>query len=185
MLNASDYIATFASILFGLAVTDVAYSFHRLLTARRRVRFHWLPLLVAAWVTLNLISTWWGYFGAFARSDTSVAGFLPFAVSMIFLVLIAAAVLPDDVPEKLDLEEFYFDQHRYFWGMFVIYLGWIALREWLVRPDEVNYGMLVAMVPTVVAMGILAWTRRKWVHSVLVPLIVAKAVWLWLPWRLT
>ena len=185
MLDAAGYMATFASILFGLAVADVAYSFHRLLTARRHVRFHWLPLTVAAWVTLNLVSAWWGYFPAFTRQDTSVAGFLPFVVSMIFLVLIAAAVLPDEVPEKLDLEQFYFDQHRYFWGMFSIYLGWIVLREFLVRPDHVDYRMLAWMVPTVAMMIAMAWTRRKWVHSILVPLIVAKAASTWLPWSLT
>lgn len=180
MSDTSGYIATFASILFGLAVTDVAYSFHRLIRARERVRFHWLPLMVAAFVEMVLIATWWGYYYAFDRPDTTVQGFVPFAVSMLFLVLIAAASLPDDVPEKLDLEQFYFAQHRYFWGLFAAYVSWILFRD-IVFLRVASVMNMLWPIASLAALLALAWTPRKWVHVLLVPLIFARQLWIWLP----
>jgi hypothetical protein len=56
-MTASEYVAAFASIILALAVTDLATSMHRLLRARKRVRWHWLPLAVALLILLASSST--------------------------------------------------------------------------------------------------------------------------------
>jgi hypothetical protein len=46
--------------------------------------------------------------------------FLPFAMSLVFMYLSAAATLPDEVPaEGLDLRTFYFNNRAHYWGLVV------------------------------------------------------------------
>ena len=106
-----------------------------------------------------------------------------FVVSMMFLVMLAAACLPDEIPEHLDLETFYFDQHRYFWGLWGTYLGWILVRDGLIM-RVLDPRALTFILPSLLVMLLLAWTRRKWVHVLLVPALFVRSLWMWMPWQL-
>ena len=45
-MTVSEYVMVFNSIIVGLAVADVLFSFHRLLRARARVKWFWItPVL--------------------------------------------------------------------------------------------------------------------------------------------
>ena len=46
-MTAGEYVSAFASIILALAITDLATSMHRLMRARGRVRWDWIPLAVA------------------------------------------------------------------------------------------------------------------------------------------
>ena len=51
-----EYLAAFITIILAIAFSDMATSLHRLLGARRRIEWHPLPLLVALFVLLTLIT---------------------------------------------------------------------------------------------------------------------------------
>jgi H+/Cl- antiporter ClcA len=58
-LSPFEYLLALVSILIGLAVADLSSSLHRLLRARRRVRWDWLPLAGAFLVILLILEFWW------------------------------------------------------------------------------------------------------------------------------
>ena len=118
-----EYIIPLVSVLVGLAIADLLVSFNRLLRARDRVKWDWLPLLTALMAILAVLDIWWMFYSqqesTFYRA---LAGFLPLAAQFVLLFLINAAALPDDVPEEgMDLKKFYEDNSPYFWSLFVIY----------------------------------------------------------------
>ncbi len=118
-----EYIIPLVSVLVGLAIADLAVSFNRLLRARNKVKWDWLPLLSAFMAILAVLDIWWVFYGE--QQSTfyqTLAGFLPIAAQLILLYLINAAALPDDVPEEgMDLKKFYEDNSPYLWSLFVIY----------------------------------------------------------------
>ena len=120
-----EYIMPLVSVLVGLAIADLAVSFNRLLRARDRVQWNWLPLLTAFMAILAVLDIWWVFYGE-QQADfyQTLAGFLPIVAQLILLYLINAAALPDDVPpEGMDLKEFYEENSPYFWTLFVIYFA--------------------------------------------------------------
>ena len=57
-----EYIAALLSIIVGLGLTDLAQSLRELVRPRRRVNWHWLPLLWAATAFLLAVQIWWNSF---------------------------------------------------------------------------------------------------------------------------
>ena len=115
-MTASEYVAAFASIILALAVTDLATSMHRLLRARGRVGWHWLPLSLALLIRSARWNFWWVFFDVWrSRTSFTLGGFLPDFLTLLLLFFIASAALPDDVPaEELDLDSYYFGKSHLF-----------------------------------------------------------------------
>jgi hypothetical protein len=174
-VQAFDYLFQLIAILVGLALADLCLSFHRLLRARSRVRWHWFPLAAAALVVLLTLDLWWGL-RPLARADVTmtVGMFLPLLAGLIVFFLLAAAALPDEVPaDGVDLRAHYFGEQRYFWSLFAALIALfclsrigiaVAIAGWDVLPklaaDLVPNFVLVALAVS------LALVRRAWYHSV-------------------
>lgn len=120
-----ENVLVFASIVVGLGVADELISLHRLLRSRDRVTWDWAALAVAALVLLTIVQIWWSI--AQPRADAMTIGeFLPMLVELILLFLLAAAVLPDEVPEAgIDLKLYYDRNGSYIWSLFSLALGWL------------------------------------------------------------
>ena len=124
-MTAFEYVLPLVSVLAGLALADLAVSLHRLLRARRRVRWDWLPLTTALLAALAVLNLWWGLFGSRETPFyQTLGGFLPLAAMLVLLFLLNAAALPDAVPkEGLDLRAFYDANGPYFWSLYAAYVA--------------------------------------------------------------
>jgi hypothetical protein len=175
-------IATLITIVFGLMLTELFVSVHRLIRSRERVRWHWLPLLVTWYVLITVLKNWWGFvFGGDDSAWGSGWVFLIYGHVLFLLYLVVSAVLPDEVPAAgLDLQEYYFETRRYFWGLLagvsLALLIFALLRPMLFPGSSLN----VMAVLSNVAMGAvalsLAWVRRFRYHAAVVIVLVALAV---------
>jgi hypothetical protein len=103
-----EYLLALVSILIGLAVTDVSRSLHRLIRARQRVRWDWLPLVAALLVMMLILEFWWIFYGlGTASAWTHYGAFLVLAASLVCMFLLASAGLPDQIPEEgIDLSQY-------------------------------------------------------------------------------
>ena len=181
-MRTNEYVLGLMAIISGLAITDLIASLHRLLRARTRVKWDWLPLLVAAFVAMALTVSWFiswrvnvveNYNPRFWRFFFFTLG------QLVPLYLAAAAALPDEVPaEGVDLKRFYAENSRYIWGalsammiMFII-TGSVSF---LVRGDYRAAGMNVLQTPFVLPTLLLAIVRHRRFHSILVPVFVLAA----------
>src|SRR5262249_49021149 len=100
-MSVADYVSVFSAIIIGIAVADLAASFHRLMRNRAVIRWDWLALALVALVLLNLVSAWWAsslwYRGI---KDMTIASYLPDLAMLLILFLAAATILPDGVPAE-------------------------------------------------------------------------------------
>lgn len=174
-MSTAEYIATFASIVVGLAFTDLLTSLHRLMRARRTVQWDWLPIGAALLVVLGIVQVWWRFYVIWtAQSEYTFGQFLPDLLSLTLLFFLAAAALPDDQSGAgVNLREYYDENRGYFWGLFVAYIlvvtlnrvarttGFNASLSELIRPNLTNLISMLLMV-------VLIFTRRRWIHGAVI-----------------
>jgi apolipoprotein N-acyltransferase len=92
-MSQPEYIAALLSIIVGLALTDLAQSFRELVRPRRKVNWHWLPLLWAANMFFLAIQLWWNSFALLTEATSTF--FFPFLLTFLLLYLACAFALPD------------------------------------------------------------------------------------------
>lgn len=118
-MNDISNISTLITIIFGLMLTDLFASLHRLIRKRRIVRWHWLPLLVSWYVLATVLKNWWTLISQ-QGNGYSGGGWLFFFYGhvLLLLYLVVSAALPDEVPDEgIDLKVFYIENRRHFWGL--------------------------------------------------------------------
>ena len=188
-MTAGEYVAAFASIIVALAVTDLAHSMYKLLRARKRVRWDWLPLAVALLILLATLQFWWAFFDVW-RSSTQFAlgGFLPAFCSLLLLFFCASAALPDECPtDGIDLNAYYLENRTYFWTLFLL-LSISAAASVVGRqiPSGATAGDITRLIladgnlTLIVISVVLILTSNRWVHAALVLFMVAALAWQWL-----
>ena len=174
-----EYLLPLISVLVGLSIADLAVSLHRLLRARRRVRWDWLPLATALLAVLAVLEVWWTFYDTQHETFYRTLGvFLSIAAQLILLFLLNAAALPDEVPaEGLDLRVFYDTNGPYFWSLYAGYVGLIMVARIVTYatyglPDGMGVvGVATRFIPNLVLLAlfvVLVRVRRRALHAVIV-----------------
>jgi hypothetical protein len=184
-----EYELVLVTIIVGLAITDKLVSLHRLLRSRTQVRWHWLPLVAALLVLLTLLQFWWGFY-RLGRIELwgQYGAFLLLLLQLILMFLLACAALPDSERDGLDLAEYYARNQRYFWTLFSMVALMATVTNLVVAaPRDLPSILQAKAIPNLLYVGVmltLALVRAKWVHYVLVPLLLAVMVLGWFPLRI-
>jgi hypothetical protein len=124
-IRAFEFALGMFAVLIGLAVADVATSFHKLMRNKSKVRWDPLSLMAAVYALLLAVGMWFDLWGV--RHFEAVRHFLFYLVlvaDLFVLFLIAAASLPDEGHAAIDLREYYAENRRYFW--FLVSLNQLA-----------------------------------------------------------
>lgn len=184
-IRAFEFALGLFSVLIGLAIADVAGSFHRLMRARPNVCWDPLTLLAALLAMVITIGMWFDLWGI--RNATSVRHFfLYLALVAVFFVLflIAASSLPDEAAQGVDLREFYDRNRRYFWSLVTLFeisyvgFGIHFIGSVMDRLPRVVLAMIIGQwVALVVVPAILLLVRSRAVHYVGVALLFATVLW--------
>src|SRR5882757_2839254 len=118
-MSVIEYVSVFVSIVLGLAIAELGTGFHKLMRARQRVRWDWMSLALAFVMLLEIVQFWWLSHDWYLRApELRLVEFLPNLLLFLLIYLMAAAVLPDEVPEQgLDLRQFYVETAPYFWSL--------------------------------------------------------------------
>ena len=183
-----EYIAALLSIIVGLGLTDLAQSLRELVRPRRRVDWHWLPLLWAATTFLLAIQIWWNSFSFL--TEATPAFFVAYLLTFLLLYLTCAFALPDPEWQKsqveknagdhpgetpvtqapLDLRAFYFSasHRRWFFGVFIAFIVMSQIGGQTARTLSEGFGVneqeLLTNGTSVMFIGTLILTDRWWVH---------------------
>lgn len=165
------------TIVYGLMLTDLFASLHRLIRNRRLVRWHWLPLLAAWYVLLILLKNWWDLpFSQDSQRWQHLLVFLAYGHMLVLWYLVVSTVLPDEVPAAgLDLKEFYFRNHRVLWLLMALVLALsqaITLGSSLAEGEVIRVSSLLsAAVYLLFVLSLAAWKNYR-LHAVLLPVFV-------------
>lgn len=176
-----NIVVTLFTLVYGILLTDLFSSFHRLVKNRKKVKWHWLSILSAWYIFLLILKNWWDF--AFSNNSSqwlNIFYFIAYAHSLILLFLIASTALPDKVPEKgINLKTYYFQNHRYFWGLmsaigFTFLL--ISVIPKILQNNPINISNLVANLIILALTILLSVNKKYWLHSVLLILFVILAI---------
>ena len=128
-IRAFEYSLGLFAVLIGLAVADVANSFHRLMRSRFPVVWDPLALLAAGYALCLAVGMWFDLWGVRQFAATRHFFFYLWMIAAMFvLFLIAAAALPDEVHARCDLTEHYASTRRYFWTLVALFqLAYLVL----------------------------------------------------------
>lgn len=120
--TAFEYAMGLFSVLIGLAVVDVATSFHRLARVRRSIKWDPLTLIVAVYTLCMAVYMWFDLWGVRHFEAARRFPFYLILVATFFaLYLTAAASLPDEANATTDLRAYYEGNRRYFWTLQTIF----------------------------------------------------------------
>jgi hypothetical protein len=168
-LNGFDYSLGLLTILMGLALADITFSFHKLAIRARTIRWDGRVPLTAALVVFECVRLW---FAQWTLRNISAAltfpVYLAIFAQMLLLVLLATSCLPDDPEDDCDLHAFYEARRRYFWGLFTAYFG-MFFALWLVFGATSANGLTSAglvdwirVLAPLVLFPLLIFMRRQW-----------------------
>ena len=127
-IRAFEYALGLFAVLIGLAIADVANSFHRLARSHKAVRWDPLTLLAALYALCLAVGMWFDLWGVRNFAATRHFFFYLSLVAEFFvLFLLAAASLPDEAGEGCDLRAHYERNRRYFWTLVALFqLSYLA-----------------------------------------------------------
>jgi len=172
-----DIVVTLFTIVYGLMLTDLFFSFHKLLRHRKAVKWHWLPLLSAWYLFLIILKNWWDL--AFFQNSTdwiNIIYFLAYGHLLVLIFLSVSTVLPDENQQNgIDLKDYYFKNHRYFWGLMssvVIVSLTIGFFKRLQLSYTFNFLEIIGNIIFILLTLTLAISKRFWVHSSILTLLV-------------
>lgn len=121
-IRAFEYALGLFAVLIGLAIADIAMSFHRLVRQASNVKWDPLALLAALFALCLAVCMWFDLWGV--RHFAATRKF-PFYLSLIgeffVLYLIAASSLPDEFAGSIDLRQYYAANRRYFWFLVALF----------------------------------------------------------------
>ncbi len=180
-MSSGENISTLITIICGLMLTELFASMHRLIRNRRRVKWHWIPLLAAWYVLLVVLKNWWGLVFQAGEEFWGSGWMFFYYAHLLFLVYLAAsAVLPDEIPEDgWNLKEFYLENRRHFWGLLAM-LNLLLLLKTVLGPafseDPLSLVPILANTLMLAIHWSLAWVKRIWYHAVVVVLLIGLVV---------
>ncbi|HXZ67660.1 MAG TPA: hypothetical protein VEH07_03635 [Alphaproteobacteria bacterium] len=177
--RAFEYAMGLFAVVIGLAVTDIATSFHRLIRAKHYVR--WDPLaLAAAFYTLCMaVYMWFDIWGVRNFAITRQFFFyLGLVIELFILFLASAASLPDEAEEAIDLRVYYADNRRHFWLLITLFqAGYAGFGFYFVLIEPADYPLSVLIflralmcAPTLISL-VLMLNGSRWVHYIGVGLL--------------
>lgn len=173
-MSGFDYSLGLLTILMGLALADVTFSFHKLAVRARTVRWDGRVLLTAGLVVFECVRLW---FAEWTLRNIAVALTFPVYlgqfIQMLLLVLLATSCLPDDPTGDCNLCAFYEARRRYFWGLFTAYhlmffIWWVVFgatsADGLSAAGPIDWIRVVAPLALFPLLMIL---RRRWLDYVI------------------
>ena len=173
-----DIVITLFTIVYGLMLADLFLSLHKLIKAGKNVKLHWLPLLAAWYLFLTILNNWWDL-SSFQNSTgwMNIYFFIAYGHLLLLLFLLISTALPDVVEKDgIDLRTYYFNNHRYFWGLMsavVILSSAINFFKLSFQPGTLDiFLILPANIFFIALLLTLAISKKYWVHTIFLVLLV-------------
>jgi hypothetical protein len=163
-IRAFEFALGLFAVLIGLAVVDIATSFHRLLRHRSSVTWDPLALLAALYALCMAIYMWFDLWGVrhFAATRHFLF-YLSLVAEFLVLFLIAASSFPDEANGTSNLRDYYASNRRYYWFLVALFqLGYVGLGIYFVGV-KLDFLFIQMIAPLAIALVLMA-TKSRAVH---------------------
>ena len=160
------------TIVYGLLLSELFTSFHKLIRARKIIKWNWLPLLTAWFLFLSIIKNWWNMAITENNSEKfNIIWFIIYGHLVFILYLAVSVVFPDKIQNnRINLKEYYFQHHRYLWGLIAaasLIPMLISIVTKLIHSTPLNITNIFAFIIYLSLIFVLVISKKYWVHAVL------------------
>jgi hypothetical protein len=167
-----EHLAVMISIVLGLGMAHLLISFNKLVQARSRVRWYWLPLLWAAVIFVAQVEWWWASYAMRQETVWNFFYFLFMLMSPVTLYLAAAFVLPNVRDNHVcDLRQYYYDTRGWFFGLVAAGPVLDAIRRALQAGSYTDFGAVSNAVAAVLVATLMV--SRNQLHHAIITLVVS------------
>ncbi|HTA39576.1 MAG TPA: hypothetical protein VK760_10880 [Candidatus Acidoferrales bacterium] len=165
-----DYLIVLVSIVIGLAMTNVLTRLALAMQARERVNFYWPPVAWSLWIFFICVQHWWAQWTWQFAGAPTFGLFCLQLTTPVLLFLLSALALPDREEDGfLNLENWYFRNRKWFFGL-LFFVPLVSILEEIVRTGAmasvVNLLFLLAF-SVIAAISYFITSRRagEWVTA--------------------
>ena len=148
-MNPFSYLSVLVSIVLGLGVSQLLKGFSRWLELRKEFAAFGPTIAWATFLLLVHFQTWWSMYGMRDYVNWTFIQFSVVLLQPIILFLLAALVFPSSSSPHRRLQDHFFHQRRWFFGLFLVLIA-VSLLKDLARsgslPDPANVGFHLAGV---------------------------------------
>lgn len=131
-MDAFGYVSVIISVVIGLGLSQILSGVVDLIKARKRVRFYWVHLLWVALTFVGHIFLWWTMWNMRLIRGWNFFSFLVLLFAPVLMYVAAAFLIPKvEAGERVDLREFFYDNHRPFFGVNAAFTAVMGVQNWL------------------------------------------------------
>jgi len=147
-----NYVMVLASVIVGLAVTQLLQGVGKLIQYPEREKLYWVHLLWVAVIFLNALVLWWWEFRLSSLQHWTFELYLFVIGFAVVLYLICVVLMPSDLGGYGSFRAYYYARRRWLFGLILLFglmdfadsavkgrahlvsLGWIYLSFVAMRP---------------------------------------------------
>ncbi len=162
-----EYIGVLISVIMGLGITHLATGATKLIQHRDTVRFYLPHALWTINVLVYILLIWWAMYWWSGHQHWFAVEYLFITLYAIVLFFIAAMLYPWQMPDDIDVREYFFRNRRWFFGAMIV--AWcLDIPETVfkasadLRPLPQEYFWFVSLHLSLAATGLV--TRNRVVH---------------------
>lgn len=172
-MDAFSYLSVMVSVIVGLGLTQLFAGIGNFVQIRRRVRFYWLH---AVWVLLLMVlhlHMWWSFWALRDVADWNYVIFTYVLVGPGALVIASHIIVPELIEGRIDVEAYYYDTARVFFGMLAVVALWAMFLEPVTGVHQFVRPLRVMQASGTLLLVACAISRNKRLHSIAALLIAA------------
>lgn len=169
-LDLFAYLAAFVTVVLALAVSDWLQSLHRMLSARRRVRWSPVAVLAGCLVFLAILEEFFDLWRLAGVERFTYVDLLALMLPPIVLSIAAMTVFPDEIPaDGLDLGEYYMENRRLVYLLLSLWVVAVFVKltdlHELVSGKPASLAELLAKfpwqtIPVLLIFALMAWSKN-------------------------
>ena len=161
-----EYLTVLDSIVVALGITEVTFSWARLIQNRERVKFSGLHSFWSAFALLLMVQFWWSFWNYRVIEDWSLFWLMTVVLESIVLVICALMLTPSrSFTGEIDLEQHYYRNARPFFLFGAVLMVQLSVGDTLILGglSVFHQENLVRGTGAVIA-ATLAWSSSRRLH---------------------
>jgi len=171
-----EFLMVLLSIIIGLGLAEILRGIARHIRNRESASGYWVHAVVVCLVFVALLQQWWEIWGLQNYSGWSFLGLLMMLTGPIGLFLISYLLFPHPV-KGANYREYYYGPMRPVWWIAVLTVTLATLFRPIVFGEELFKIDNASSLFGFVGFTVLALSKNRTVHAVLVPALFAAILW--------
>lgn len=129
-----EYLSVMTSVVLGLGISHLLADLTRLIEGRDKVKFYWVSIVWAVTLLMQHLQMWWVLFRYREIGQWNFFTFLLLFVPAMLLYAATVLLLPEFDPDQgIDLEQHYYRNRRWFFGLAALTLMILSARATYLR----------------------------------------------------